>query len=254
MPPNNKVFCLALHDVSPLTWPQCKHILSMLDALGPFRVTLLVIPNHHGKANIDRDPNFLKAIDRRLELGDEIALHGYYHLDQGPPPRTWSERLTRFHYTAGEGEFSSLDRATSEKLIESGLHQFTRKNWPVRGFVAPAWLMSEGTWQTLHSFPLSYTSTLTGLYRLSDNTCLSARSLVYSVRSGWRRGLSYHWNNLISYRLRHEPLIRFGFHPADARYANVMDHWRALVQRAILQDRTAVTKHEALKLCLGSAA
>ena len=64
---------------------------------------------------------------------------------------------------------------------------FDRHGWPVAGFVAPAWLMSEGTRQALRRLPLRYTSTPQHLYRLPEFTAIQAPA-VWSARSAWRRG------------------------------------------------------------------
>jgi hypothetical protein len=48
--------------------------------------TLLVVPCYHGAPPFTRDLQFRGAIDSRLSRGDEIALHGYTHIDDGARP------------------------------------------------------------------------------------------------------------------------------------------------------------------------
>lgn len=73
-----------------------------------------------------------------------------------------------------EGEFYGLDEAEALLRLEAGLEVFDRHGWPVAGFVAPAWLMSEGTRQALRRLPLRYTSTPQHLYRLPEFTAIQA--------------------------------------------------------------------------------
>src|SRR5579884_1177916 len=114
--------CIALHDVAPATWPHCARWLDLLDALGAPPLTLLVVPNFHGRGRIDRDPAFCRAIERRLAGGDELALHGYDHRDAAPAPRGARAWWRRRVLTAGEGEFAALDEAQARERIRSEEH------------------------------------------------------------------------------------------------------------------------------------
>src|SRR4051794_20306230 len=57
--------CIELHDVAPATWPECERALAMLDTIGPVPVTLLIVPNYHGRGSIVEDSAFRNAIDKR---------------------------------------------------------------------------------------------------------------------------------------------------------------------------------------------
>src|SRR5476649_1613343 len=85
-------------------------------------------------------------------------------------------------------------------------------------FVAPAWLMSEGTRQALRQLPLSYTSDSQHLYRLPDFTAIDAPGLVWSARSAWRRGVSKLVSDQREQRWQQAPVIRLGLHPVDMRH------------------------------------
>lgn len=248
MPPSDArpLLCVSLHDVAPATWPQCQRLLAALDAVGPVAVTLLVVPEYHRRGRVSEDRPFLDAMETRLARGDEIALHGYYHLDDGPPMRSLIERLRRRGYTAGEGEFSALGEAQARARLESGLEMFGRLGWPVAGFVAPAWLASPGTWAALRCLPFTYTSTLSGLHGLHPRRFIPSRSLVYSVRAPWRRWMSRGWNRYLFTRLRNQTLLRFGLHPADACHPGVLREWLQFLQRA-LRNRLPVTEGGALR-------
>lgn len=233
--------CLSLHDVAPATWPECRRLLRMLDGIGPLPVTLLAVPDYHQGGPLERDRAFLSAMEARLARGDEVALHGYYHLDRGQSPAGPLEWLRRRIYTAGEGEFAALAEAEAAALLERGLALMGRLGWPVVGFVAPAWLLGGGARAALTRFPLRYTTTRRGIYRLPDWRETRAPSLVYSVRAGWRRALSRGWNARLFRGQRTRPLLRISLHPADARHPEVIAHWRRLIEAA-LENRRPLTK------------
>ena len=237
-----RAISVVLHDVAPATWPACARLLEMVDACGDVPVTLLVVPDYHHRGRIGDDAAFRGAIEQRLARGDELALHGLYHLDDSAPrPHGALQWATRRLYTASEGEFAALDADVAERHMRAGLEQFAELGWPVRGFVAPAWLMSTGTRTALTRMPFGYTSTRRALYTLPDWREYRHPSLVWSVRSAWRRGASQVVNTLQERRLRGAPLLRLGLHPADADHPAAVDFWRNTL-RSALRTRRAVTK------------
>lgn len=241
--------CVSLHDVSPATWPACARLLSMIDALGSgsVPVTLLVVPDYHRRGRIDHDPAFLRTIERRLAKGDEVALHGYYHLDDQTRPRGATDWLRRCVYTAGEGEFDALDAEEAGARLEQGLALMRRLAWPVHGFVAPAWLLGAGTRTALCRLPFAYTTTLRAIHRLPDWRMTPSPGLVYSVRGPLRRAVSRGWNTWLFAQLRQrEAPLRLELHPADARHEAVVGHWWSLIERA-LPHRHPMTKHRWLE-------
>jgi predicted deacetylase len=243
--PRSRALCIAVHDVAPATWSQCATLLGMLDEFGAPPATLLVVPDYHHRGRADADVGFRRAIEDRLARGDEVALHGYFHLDDGPPPRTPGDWLRRRHLTASEGEFAALNAAQAGARIADGLGMFEHLGWPVRGFVAPAWLLGAGARAALRRTTLHYTSTHTHLEVPSTQLRVPAPVISASTRSGWRRWASRHW--LAAARRAHAdaPLLRVALHPADARHPDMLDAWRSLL-RTLLATREALTKSAAL--------
>lgn len=226
----------------------------MIDGIGRIPVTLLVVPDYHRRGRIDRNPAFLRAIEQRLARGDEVALHGYYHLEDQVVVSGATDWLRRRIYTAGEGEFSALNATEAATRLLRGLELLHTLGWPVQGFVAPAWLLSAGTRTTLAELPFAYTTTLRAMHRLPDWQSCIAPSLVYSVRSRARRAVSRSWNDRLFARLRLNPApLRLGLHPADARHPAVVHHWQYLIQQALLQ-RHPMTKHACLEATVCAAA
>ncbi|AIL60221.1 DUF2334 domain-containing protein [Pseudomonas alkylphenolica] len=240
-PCSGQSLLLVLHDVAPHTWPDYQPFVEAVDALGEIPMTWLVVPDFHKQHPLDSATGFRHMLDQRLRRGDELVLHGYYHVDDSPPPHSARDYFLRRVYTF-EGEFCSLDRACALERLEAGMALFRRFDWPLAGFVAPAWLMSEGTRQALSTLPLQYTSDPRHFYRLPDFTPVAAPCLVWSARSAWRRGLSKIVCELLAARLQQAPVIRLGLHPVDMRHDFSRNYWMQTLQQLLRQGRTPLTK------------
>ncbi|UST99503.1 DUF2334 domain-containing protein [Pseudomonas siliginis] len=236
-----KAVCLVLHDVAPSTWADYQPFVEAVDALGDVPMTWLVVPDFHRHDALDANPAFRRVLDARVARGDELALHGYYHDDQESMPNTPRDWFMRRVYTH-EGEFYRLSREAALARLHAGLDMFQRYDWPVRGFVAPAWLMSDGTRQALRELPLSYTSDPQHLYRLPDFSAIDAPGLVWSARSAWRRGLSKIVSDQREQRWREASVIRLGLHPVDMRHRFSRDYWLHTLQRLLAEGRVPLTK------------
>lgn len=104
---SHRYLMLVLHDVAPETWPDYQPFVEAVDALGNVPMTWLVVPDFHRRNPLQLAPSFCRLLDKRLANGDELALHGYAHADEGPPPRSPIDYFMRRIYTH-EGEFYSL--------------------------------------------------------------------------------------------------------------------------------------------------
>ncbi|HEV7823140.1 MAG TPA: DUF2334 domain-containing protein, partial [Burkholderiales bacterium] len=77
--------------MAPRTLEECKYIADRVFALASsIPLTLLVVPHYHGDTTLPAD--YLDWIAGRLHKGDELALHGYTHLDEAPDSGRWTER------------------------------------------------------------------------------------------------------------------------------------------------------------------
>jgi len=245
----------AIHDVAPDTWPECQRLLALVDERGAGPVTLLVIPQRHGRAPAGRSPAFVAALERRLARGDELALHGYYHRDTGPSPRTLRQFVERRVMTRGEGEFAALDEDEAAFRIGLGVELFDRLGWPLYGFVPPAWLLNDAGRRAIDRFGarFRYASTRRFIHRLPSWTATATANLCYSPDRPWRRAMSRAMIAVALARARHCPLLRMSMHPQDARSAEVLAHWRLLIDGAC-ETRRAVTKREWIALDVAAAA
>ncbi|MBA1247134.1 MULTISPECIES: DUF2334 domain-containing protein [Pseudomonas] len=232
---------LVLHDVAPETWKDYQPFVEAVDALGNVPMTLLVVPDFHHRNPLDQHPAFIKLMDQRLARGDELALHGYFHCDDAPAPTNPRDWFMRRVYTY-EGEFYTLDEAQARERLEKGIALFERFGWPLHGFVAPAWLMSEGTRRALSQTDLRYTSDPQHFYLLPDHRQVEAPGLVWSARSPWRRGMSWLMSEQAARRHRSAPLLRLGLHPVDMRHEFSRDYWLGLLKRLMAEGRTPINK------------
>ncbi|WNW11631.1 polysaccharide deacetylase family protein [Pseudomonas sp. DTU_2021_1001937_2_SI_NGA_ILE_001] len=234
---------LVLHDVAPCSWQAYLPLLQALDERGSIPLTWLVVPNFHRQCPLDSDPALLRLLDRRLALGDELVLHGRYHCDDGPAPRTPVDYLRRRIYTH-EGEFQPLSQAQALTHLDAGIELFRQHAWPLYGFVAPGWLMGVGTRQALRQRPLQYTSDRRHFYRLPTFTPEPAPSLVWSARSAWRRGASRVWCEWQQRQWRQAPVIRLGLHPVDMQHASARQYWLKVLDQLLAEGRQALTKRD----------
>jgi predicted deacetylase len=220
-------------------------LLRLLTDLGAPPVTLLITPDFHGQGCVDRATDFIRAIEDRLALGDELALHGYDHSDHAPAPHDLYNWFRRRVLTAGEGEFAALSRVEAKERLDRGQEMMARLHWPVHGFVPPAWLASLGTCQALQESGLRYFSTHTALVELSTGTRILAPCVTASSRSPWRRVASRLWLSAAASVTTNAGLVRVGLHPADACHGQLMTTWRKVL-RHLLVRREALTKSRAL--------
>ena len=237
--------CIVLHDVAPATWPQCERLLALIDEFGQPPITLLVVPNFHGRGGVGDAPALTAAIEWRIGRGAEVALHGYFHRDDALPPRTPTDWLRRRVLTASEGEFAALPHDEAAARIDRGWRELSELFRPVRGFVAPAWLSSEGTWSALRESGLRYASTRRSLIALDGMRRVRAPAISLSMRSRWRRVASRVWLRALCRATAAMPLVRLALHPADVQHPDAMEDWRRVLA-ALLDQREAMTKSRAM--------
>ena len=227
-----RALCVVLHDVAPPTWPACRWMLDTLAQAGDFPVTLLAVPQYHGAP---RSRAFERWLVERAERGDEIALHGFDHVDGGRP-HGLIDRLRRCVLTRGEGEFADLDFDTATQRIEAGTEWLRELELEPAGFIAPAWLLGPEAWRALRRQPFEYTCTLSHIHRLDParpvgpTPKLPCQSQVFSNSSAWRQRVSVVWNETLAWQQRDQPIVRLELHPGDD-VPRVRNCWERLLHR-----------------------
>ncbi len=242
-PRENGPPCLvvSIHDVSTVTQERTDEILRDLAAVGLGQVSLLVISDHHHRGLISKNGIFQDWIKRQCGAGHEAVVHGFWHLREAKPADGPVKRLVTGSYTAGEGEFFDLtfDEATArlrqakEVFMECGLGD-------VPGFVAPAWLLGQDAERAVRAMGFRYTTRIATVLDLVSGHVWNSRSLVWSVRAGWRRQCSLVWNRLVFRMESRNPLLRIGIHPPDWDHRAIREQILSIVGAA-LAGRRAMT-------------
>lgn len=232
---------VSLHDVSPKTRETSTRILKDLAAAGVKHVSLLVIPDHHHKAPIDKDPSFASWMQDLVAMGHEAVLHGFYHQRPQKSAESTRTRLITGVYTAGEGEFFDLSETQARELLVRGRKSLAACGLQPRGFIAPAWLLGSEALEAVKAENFSYTTYLDRILPLQGNRPPAlSQSLVWSVRASWRRTMSLVWNKILLARLQSNPVIRIGIHPPDWNHPAIKNQVLDLTRRA-LAGRTPIT-------------
>jgi predicted deacetylase len=236
------MLCVSIHDVAPATWPDCLRLVQAIRAVADIPLTWLVVPHYHFRP--ERSAAMEAGLDAALARGDELALHGYSHLDTEAERGGLRARFLRNVYTRREGEFAALSHNEARRRIELGLDWFRERGWTPTGFVPPAWLLGEGAWQALRESPFAYTTTFSHFHCLGGQEAIAplrSPSMVYAARNRSGRWLSPRVADATAVMLAHSPLLRFSLHPPDARYPELVRHTQRTLER-LLERRTAVTK------------
>jgi len=142
-----KTLAVALHDVEPATFERCALIRDWLDDLGVDRITLLVIPAADLHPVGDRSPELTAWLAHRARRGDEIAQHGFRHLQlrSASVPR----QLVARAQGARAAEFVGLGDADTRRVVDAGRRVLRLAGLDVRGFVAPAYAYTPALRATL---------------------------------------------------------------------------------------------------------
>ena len=206
---------VSLHDVAPSTRQTAQAILSDLATRGVRVCSLLVVPDYHHEGRFTKDQQFVSWL-RGLEAdGHEIVVHGYFHERPFRARESLRDKfLTRF-YAQNEGEFYDLNYHEALRRIVTARDEFRAHGLKPRGFVAPAWLLSDEAERAVRDAQMEYTTRLRTVCDLRSGNVFPARALVYSVRNPWRREVSRAWNAALSRFLKGTSLLRISIHPPD---------------------------------------
>jgi predicted deacetylase len=240
LPTEAPALCVSIHDVAPATWPQCRRLLQLVRSVADIPTSVLVVPAYHGRRA--RAELFDKSLEKLLEQGHELVLHGYTHQDSGPPPRGPLERFLRHAFSRHEAEFSAIGAAEMEHRLKLGRAWFEQRRWPLHGFVAPAWLLAPCGWRVLAALEFEYTTTAWQFHLLHPHLRRRAPNLVFAARNLPGRIASRWWTGMLARLLEPAPLVRLSLHPPDAEHPDLMRQAARLLE-ALLQTREPLTKH-----------
>jgi predicted deacetylase len=237
---DRQALIVSVHDVAPATRAAAERIVMELSHHRIPVCSLLVVPNYHRRGSSMDDRGFVRWLQELEAQGHEIVIHGYFH----ERPRRGGEKVrekffTRF-YTNGEGEFYDLDYDEAFRRITRARDEFAKAGLTPRGFVAPGWLLGSAAERAAAEAEMEYTTRLTGVRDLRFGDNFLARTLAYSVRSGWRRVASLVWNGALARQLAGAPLARVSIHPPDRDHPEI---WRQILRLTdrLVENRTATT-------------
>jgi predicted deacetylase len=185
-PVDARMLCVSIHDVAPATWADCLRLVEAVRAVADIPLTWLVVPHYHFRP--EQSPAMEACLNVALERGDELALHGYSHLDTEAGGGGLRTRFLRNVYTRREGEFAALTEAEARRRLELGLDWFAARGWTPTGFVPPAWLLGEGAWRALRDAPFAYTTTFSHFHCLprASEPQLGRAQPARECRDGYR--------------------------------------------------------------------
>ena len=229
---------VSLHDVSPLTQSASEAILTSLNQIGIRQLSILIIPNHHHQAPICTDKNFSSWTSKWCSPPDrEPVLHGYHHIRKPKPHEPLPTKLITQIYTSGEGEFFDISYHSARQLLALGHRDLLACNLHPTGFIAPAWLLGKEAERAVFDEGFSYTTRLSSISTSTTHT-IKAHSLVWSVRSPWRRITSLAWNATIFAITKNQPLLRIAIHPVDWNFPSIRSQILRLCQTALARRQT----------------
>ncbi len=231
---------VSIHDVAPATRDAVEKIISELVRIGVPVCSLLVVPDYHHQGLATKDRQFVSWLRELESDGHEIVIHGFFHERPRRANETIRDKFLTHLYTADEGEFYDLDYDEALRRIATARDAFRTSGLKPRGFVAPAWLLSEGAERAVRDAELEYTARLHAVRDLRSGEDFAARSIVYSVRAGWRRAVSRAWNAVLFRVLQRSPLLRISIHPPDYSHPPI---WRQIMDliEATAGSRTTTT-------------
>jgi uncharacterized protein len=136
---------VSIHDVTPAQEQNVGRLWDMCASRG-IVPALLVVPNWHGQWPLEAHPGFTTWLRDRIQEGAELVLHGDRH-DETGLPRGLADRWRAWGRTDCEGEFLTLDAAAARLRVGRALARMAALGLKPTGFVPPAWLAREATYQ-----------------------------------------------------------------------------------------------------------
>ena len=203
---------VSIHDVAPPHEPAVRRLWELCRALD-VTPALLVVPDWHGTAPLERHPAFVAWLREAAAAGAEIVLHGERH-DEVGRARTATDALRAAGRTEGEGECLTMTPAELRALVERGVARLAALDLVPTGFVPPAWLLRPGAAAAVGEAGLRWTEDARNVHRFPGGP-LASPAVRWSARSPVRA-----WGSVLvaaaRWRLqRTAPVLRVALHPRD---------------------------------------
>lgn len=214
---------VSIHDVSPRYDSEVEHALLLCRARG-VNPALLVVPDLHGQAPLERAPRYVQRLRELSREGCQILLHGLYHRADPAPAavaggarRTGIGRWLRQRVaSAGEAEFGELSLEQAAARLDVGLALFAELGLPVHGFVPPAWILPRRLLPALAERQIRYTENHFDLIDPVSGRRRASAVMNYATRSRTRLLTSVAYVR-VARALRRALPLRIAIHPPDLR-------------------------------------
>jgi predicted deacetylase len=204
---------VSIHDVTPA---QADGVTRLWQMCAQRRLVpaLLVVPNWHGQWPLEKHAAFVDWVRARAADGAEIVLHGERH-DEAGLPRGARDRWRAWGKTAGEAEFLTLDAAAARARVTRGLDCLTRLGLEPVGFVPPAWLAKEATYEAAAAAGLRFSEDDRSVRLLPSGRRIPSPVVRWSARTSALAWGSVAVARIRSLLQRRAPLPRIALHPQD---------------------------------------
>lgn len=222
---------LAIHDVSPKFTDRIDRLVELIAPLtGAASCAMLVVPDHWREAPIRPGSDFSRRLRDWSDAGIEMMLHGWCHRDESVH-EGWSARFRARHFTAGEGEFLGLSREEATARLTDGralLEDVLGK--PVTGFVAPAWLYSEGALKALAECGFTLAEDHMHVWNPTTGAVLAKGPVIsWASRSKSRIASSLMFARVAPLLLARQRLVRIALHPGDVTVPSLVESIRRTI-------------------------
>ncbi|WP_431468994.1 DUF2334 domain-containing protein [Sphingosinithalassobacter sp. LHW66-3] len=215
----------SIHDVSPRFESQIDALVDRLSArLGGTRFAMLVVPDHWNRAPLAADRGFQARLRNWADAGVEMFVHGWSHLDDSSHANA-ADALRARHLTAGEGEFLGLDQGEALRRMRRGkalIEDVTGR--PAAGFIAPAWLYSEGTRSALAEAGFALAEDHLRVWRPASGAVVAKGPVItWASRSRSRQLSSLAAAAVLRQAMRRAPIVRVAVHPGDTGVPRLLE-------------------------------
>ncbi len=239
---------VSLHDVSPLTLPDCEDAIALLREAGvpPASLTVLAIPHHDEQVTLDAHPATVRFLRTLEDAGARLVMHGLTHRMAG---RCWTPLgMFRAHiFARGQGELYAADAGETARRLDAARDILVRAGLEgaTRAFVPPAWLLSPAGREVVAGRGFDFYELFGGIFHQgtrharrvvgwgSLNPIETVATAIYADLQSIRAGLD----------------TRLAIHPADMRVpaqrrairrtlARLLPRMRALSYAAYLTEKT----------------
>jgi predicted deacetylase len=207
---------ISLHDVSPLTLPDCEEAVALLSRLGigPAVLTVLVVPHHERKIAVDAHPETVRFLRTLEDAGARLVMHGLTHRMER---RAWTPAgFFRAHFFArGQGELHNCDDAEASRRLDEGTGILRRAGLEAAttAFVPPAWLLSPAARAVVADRGFDFYEVFGGI--VHRDRSLARRVIGWGSLNPVEAGATALYAGLQSLRAGVD--TRLAIHPADMR-------------------------------------